>query len=296
MKYVIGVLALIVALVGLSTFFGSFYTVNEGDRGVILRNGAFQGVANPGLGFKLPFLDDVVDISVRDNVRTYATQNSDGTYTGGLAAYSKDQQTATVRLSLNYVIAPDFVDEVYRQYGSESNMILRLVDPKVYEETKNVFGRYNAVTIVQDRAKLNTDIEQAIIAAVEGPVSIISVQIENIDFSDEYEQSIEARMMAEVEVQKIRQNAEREKINAEIAVTQANARADSQLAEAKASAEAVRIRGEADADAIRAKGDALKQSPDLIRLTQAERWDGKLPAQMIPGSAVPFLNLTPTPQ
>lgn len=295
MKYVIGVLALIVTLVGLSTFFGSFYTVNEGDRGIILRNGAFQGVANPGLGFKLPFLDDVVDISVRDNVRTYATQNSDGSYAGGLAAYSKDQQTATVRLSLNYVIAPDFVDEVYRQYGSESNMILRLVDPKVYEETKNVFGRYNAVTIVQDRAKLNTDIEQAIIAAVEGPISITSVQIENIDFSDEYEQSIEARMMAEVEVQKIRQNAEREKINAEIAVTQANARADSQLAEAKAAAEAVRIRGEADADAIRAKGDALKQSPDLIRLTQAERWDGKLPSQMIPGSAVPFLNLTPTP-
>jgi hypothetical protein len=45
------------------------------------------------------------------------------------------------------------------------------------------------------------------------------VQIENIDFSDAYEQAVEARMTAQVEVQKRQQQLAQEKINAEIAVT-----------------------------------------------------------------------------
>jgi len=45
------------------------------------------------------------------------------------------------------------------------------------------------------------------------------VQIENLDFSSEYEKSIEQSMLAEVEVHRLRQNAEREKVQAEIVVT-----------------------------------------------------------------------------
>ena len=117
------------------------------------------------------------------------------------------------------------------------------------------------------------------------------MQIENIDFSDAYEQSIENRMLAEVEVQKLQQNAEREKVQAQITVTQANAQADSIRATAEANAAATRLAGEAEADAIRAKGAALKDNPSLIDLTAAERWDGKLPATMVPGAAVPFIGI-----
>ena len=117
------------------------------------------------------------------------------------------------------------------------------------------------------------------------------MQIENIDFSDAYENSIEQRMLAEVEVQKVRQNAEREKVTAEITVIQAQAEADAQLARATAEAEATRIRGEAEADAIKAKGAALRDNPALIDLVQAERWNGTLPTTMVPGTTVPFLNM-----
>ena len=89
----------------------------------------------------------------------------------------------------------------------------------------------NAVTAIQDRARLNAETEEAIRTFIVGPVVIESVQIENIDFSDAYEQSIENRMLAEVEVQKLQQNAEREKVQAQITVTQANARADAIRAE-----------------------------------------------------------------
>ena len=100
-------------------------------------------------------------------------------------------------------------------------------------------------------------------------------------------------MLAEVEVQRVRQNAEREKITAEITVIQAQAEADSSLARARADAEATRLRGEAEAFAISARGEALRDSPNLVELTKAERWNGVLPTSMIPGTAVPFLDVLP---
>ena len=98
-------------------------------------------------------------------------------------------------------------------------------------------------------------------------------------------------MLAEVEVQKVRQNAVREEETAKITVTKAKADAEAQLALARATAESARLLGEAEASAIRAKGSALRDNPALVALISAERWDGKLPQTMVPGGALPFVNI-----
>lgn len=279
--------AITAGLVGATFLFGSWYTVDQGERGVILRNGAVIGSAEPGLHFKTPLIEAVEKISTQSQVKVY---NNDQ---GGLAAYSRDQQTAYIRLSVNYHVDPSRVTELYARYGSRENAEARLLDTQVYEEVKNVFGRFNAITAVQERARLNAEIEQAVRDAIgpDTPLVIESVQVENIDFSEAYEDAVDARMLAEVEVQKLRQNAEREKVQAEITVTQARAKADAIRAQAEAEAEAVRIKGEAEAEAIRAKGAALRDNPGLVALIQAERWNGTLPTTMVPGSAVPFLSM-----
>ncbi|AQS64361.1 Modulator of FtsH protease HflC [Rhizobium rhizogenes] len=282
----------IVGLAALSIVFGSWYTIDQGERGVVLRYGAIAGTAEPGLGFKLPVIDSIVRISVQSQSKVYEH----------MEAYSRDQQPATVKLSVNYRIPVDQVASVYEQYGSEEGLLGRLVERKVFEESKTVFGRFNAVTAIQERGRLNQEIAQAIQDSVRGPVIVDSVQIENIDFSDAYEASIEQRMLAEVEVQKLRQNAEREKVQAEITVTRANADADARRAEAQAQAdavrlqaqadaEAIRLRGDAEAQAIKARGDALRDNPGLVSLTQAEKWDGRLPTTMLPNGALPMINL-----
>ena len=276
-----GSTAVVIGLFALTIVGGSFYTIDSGDRGVVLRNGAVVGTAEPGLGFKLPIIDTVKEISVRANARRYE----------GVAAYSKDQQTAELVISVNYRLPADQVEQIYSEYGGEEGVLTRLLDRQVYNEVKNVFGKYNAVTAINDRGRLVADVQTALQTIVKGPIIIESVQIENIDFSNVYEDSIEARMLAEVEVQKVKQNAEREKVQAEIAVIQAQAQADSQLAQAKAAAEATRLRGDAEAAAIRAKADALRDNAGLIALTQAEKWDGKLPTTMIPGTTVPFMDM-----
>lgn len=276
-----GGIAAVVGLFALTVVGGSWYTVDQGERGVVLRNGAITGTADPGLGFKVPLIDRVVDIDVRTQAKVYEN----------VLAYSRDQQTAGLTLSVNYRVPSDQVTSVYENYGSVESLAARVLDRQVYDEAKNVFGQFNAVTAIQERSRLVAEVQSAIQEAVMGPLIIESVQIENIDFDDSYERAIAARMEAEVEVQRIRQNAEREKVTAEITVIQAQAAADAKLAQAQADAEAIRLRGDAEADAIRARGDALRENPNLIGLVQAERWNGQLPTTMLPDSTVPFMNM-----
>ena len=273
--------AVVAGLIGLTVLGGSWYTVDQGERGVILRNGAITGTADPGLGFKLPLIDTVVDIDIRTRANLYEN----------VMAYSRDQQTAGLNVSVNYRVPADQVLNVYENYGSVENLRSRVLDRKVFDQTKNVFGQFNAVTAIQERARLVADVQMAIQNAVQGPIIIESVQIENIDFSDAYENSIEQRMLAEVEVQKIQQNAEREKVQAEIKVIQAQADADARVAQATAEAKAITLTGNAEAEAINARGRALRDNPSLIELVSAERWNGVLPTTMVPGAAVPFVNV-----
>jgi regulator of protease activity HflC (stomatin/prohibitin superfamily) len=51
--------------------------------------------------------------------------------------------------------------------------------------------------------------------------------------------------------------------------------------QAKGEADAKLLAARAEAEAIRIKGDALRQNQELVQLTLAERWDGKLPQQYL---------------
>ncbi len=269
------------ALFALTVILGSWYTVDERQRGVLLRNGKLVSVVQPGLGFKIPFIDNVVLMSTETILLRLDKE----------AVYSRDQQPADITISVNWRVDESTVDDVYMQYGGLRGVQDRVILPRVRDELKNVMGRYNAVTAIQDRTRLGTDVKAAIIGSTKGPFIIENVQIENVDFSDAYEKSIEQRMLAEVEVERLRQNAEREKVQAQIVVTKAQAEADAVKARAAADAEAIRLRGDAEATAIRARGDALRANADLVALTAAEKWNGQLPATMVPGAALPFVQI-----
>lgn len=272
------------ALVGLSLIFGSWYTIDQTERGVLLRNGAFVDVVQPGLHFKLPFVDDVYKIDMQTHTFTYQKVNS----------YSADQQPADLKVSVTLRISPDKVAEMYDRFrGDYAAALNRLVSPRVHERVKVVFGQYNAAKAITARGQLNLDAAKSLIEAISyDPIFVIeSVQIENIDFSSEYIKSVEQRMQAEVEVQRLHQNLAREKVQADIVVTQAKARADAVRAEAQAAADAIKLRGDAEAQAIQARGKALGDNPSLVALVQAEKWDGKLPVSMPPAGTVPFLTV-----
>lgn len=276
---VVGGVAILMLLILL---LGSVYKIDTGERGVLLRNGAIVGVVDPGLSFKIPIFDRVQKISTRTHLVTFDQ----------IQAYSKDQQPAKMRVSVTFHVPAGSVESVYQNFTDAETLVANTIAKQIPNQVENTFGKYTAVAAVQSREQFVTDVSINMRKILENvPVEIDLIQIENIDFSDAYERSIEDRMKAEVEVTTQKQNLEKEKISAEIAVTKAQAEADSQVAQAKAEAETIRLKGDAEAIAIKARAQALASNAALVQLTVAERWDGKLPTTMLPNASVPFISV-----
>jgi len=279
MRGLISIPIIIVGVVALIVVWSSFIRIDEGDVGVKLRFGQAVDTLHPGLQFLVPFVETVTVFSTRTQKRSY--QN--------VAAYSKDIQEATNLVSVNYRIDPAKAIEVYSRYGiayADS-----IIDPVVFKRFKEIFGKYDAREIVNLRDKLGLEIENNIRGNMPDGILIEGVQIENIDFSDDYEKAIEGAAQAEAAVRKARQELEQKKVDAEKVVVQATADATARVTAAKAEAEGIRLKGEAEAAALQAKSAALRDNPSYVALTAAEKWDGKLPTTFVPGSTVPFVTI-----
>jgi regulator of protease activity HflC (stomatin/prohibitin superfamily) len=267
----------LIALAVVSITTGSFYSVGAGERVVVLRVGAVQRVSGPGLHFKIPWIEDIRRISTRVAVLEWSKARNNA-----MESYSRDQQPATLEVKIALRVPPDdkSVTELYTTYRDLDGFEQTIVVPRALEGIKTVFGQFNAVIVIQERAQFNKGVEAELRRLITGPVQIEGVQVQDISFSQAYEQSVEQRMQAQVEVERVQQNKAREQLQADIKVIQATADAQS-----------VKLKGDAEASAIRARGDALKDTPQLVALTAAEKWNGVLPSTMVPGGAVPFITL-----
>src|SRR5215468_2553912 len=144
-----GIVALIVVCM---IVLGSWYTVDQTERGVLLRNGAVVGTAQPGLGFKIPVIDSVEKISVRTATYTWDKMNS----------YSYDQQPADLKISVTLRAAPEKVADLYAKFGTIDAAVNQVLSPVVNQQVKIVFGHYTAVKAIQERGSLNAEIKNAI--------------------------------------------------------------------------------------------------------------------------------------
>jgi regulator of protease activity HflC (stomatin/prohibitin superfamily) len=268
------VLAIVVFL------WSSYYTVDQGERAVILHWGAVVGESEPGLQFKYPFVTTVVHIPVRQE--TISWQKSADKGDSRLEVYTKDQQPVFVSVSIIFHVTD--VSDVYAHYASREGLETNLIEPQVPQQVKNVFGQFTAISAIQDRAQLDREVQNAIRSVIHGPMSIDSIQLADIEFSQAYEQAVEGRMQAIVAQQQAEAEKQKRITNADAAAYEVKAAADAQ-------AHQIQVQGAAEASAIKARGDALKDNPQMPQLVAAERWDGHLPTTMPPAGALPFLSL-----
>lgn len=278
-----GVIAIIVGI-GICILLlltSSWYTVDEGERGILLTNGRVTDVVSSGLHFKIPFFQSVAKMSTRT-----VTIRGDK-----LAMYSFDQQTAELYISVTYHIAPEQVKDVYTRYGKDG-IYHNGIQPRVNEVSKTVFGQFTASRAIQEREKLNQEMNIAIKRELSGvPAIIENIQIENVDFSETYERAVEQAAKAKADVERAKSELARVEQEAQQKVKNAEAEAAATKARAEADAYSIKIQGEAEAEVIRQRGQALKDNPAMIELIKAERWDGKLPQTIVPGSTMPFMEI-----
>jgi regulator of protease activity HflC (stomatin/prohibitin superfamily) len=154
----------VLAFAGLLLLWKSFYIIDAGERGVILRLGAVKGTAEPGMGFSIPFVDRVVRVS---------TQTQSAFYTN-IDTYSRDQQSASIDVSVIFHVAPDNVAELYSEFGSLDAAVERDLARVLPSAMKEVFGQYTAASSIQERERLGSDVQAAVQAAVGLPLVVDS--------------------------------------------------------------------------------------------------------------------------
>ena len=274
-------LGIIAVLAVLTVVLGSWFTVDQGERVVLLTNGAISSVKGPGIYFKAPFIQSTAHFSIRTAKSRYE----------GIETYSKDVQEAHTTVTVNHSIDPAKVGDLYQTLGADYENTI--VTPAVLSTLKNVFGQYSATESIDTRQKLVEDMQSAITTKLQPyGIKVENVSIEDISFSKAFNDSVEARMQAEIQVQQAKQTLLQEQINADIVRTKAQGAADASVATAKGQAAATKLAGDAEASAITAKANALKENSNLVNLTIAQKWNGELPTTMLPGGSTPLLNLS----
>ncbi len=259
-----------------------FYTVNASMVGVVLSGGKISSVSQPGMHSKVPFYQQVKFIDLKSNSGSVKTE-----------AYTFDQQNATLKINVIWNFVGTKAEDIYVNYkGDEKYIYEYVIAPKLIDCAKTIFGQYNAEKVIQKRAEfvnlLNTQFKELM---TDIPVQIRSVQVEDISFSKVYETSVENAMKARADVEKAKAELERVQLESKQKVKIAEAESEAVKKRADAQAYAILKTEEANAAAIRLRGEALRENSEIVRLTVAEKWDGKLPSTMVPGSSLPFIDV-----
>ena len=262
------------ALFCLTLIFGSFGTISAGERGVKTQLGAIKGTVEPGLYFKLPYLQKVTRMEVKTRTINYDKngQEGDAADTSQLSGASKDLQDVWIGVVVNYHVNPDKVEGIYAQYKSVENYEANVIEPVVREIVKTTSAQYTAEELVTKRAEYGDKVNVALTERFTEKDAILErFSVTNFEFSKAFTEAIESKVTAV-------QNAEAAKNKLE----QIKFEAQQTIETAKATAEAQRIQSQS----LAAQG-----GKDYVSLKAIERWDGHLPTQMIPNGALPFLDL-----
>lgn len=251
-KIIAHVVIVIVLLVLLFTAIG---TIPSGYRGVRTQFSKVVGIVQPGLYFKIPFVENIVSMDVQTQ-----KDQTDAT------AASNDLQNVTATVAVNYHVEPQDVATIYQNIGYD--YANRIIAPAIQESIKSVTANYTAEQLVTDRETVRTAI-LALLTTKLGAygVKTDTLNITNFQFSDQFTTAIESKVTAV-------QNAEAAK---------------NKLAQVQYEAEQTVAQAKGDAEAISIKGAALQNNPGVVELNWIDKWDGHTPTYW--GGASPFIGL-----
>src|SRR6266576_1796396 len=206
----VGVLILIV---GLSS---PFTEVPAGNVGVVTNFGSVQpGTLEPGLHVVIPVVQHVAIIDTR--VQPHQFQEID--------AASAEYQTVKLTGVMNYHVDGQFANDLYQRVGTD--FASKVIDPAFNDFIKTVVPAYKVDAIPGARDEIRSKAKEALAANLaQYHIIVDDIYIANISFSDAFQQAIEAKQVAQQQVQTEQQVLAQKRIQADQAVAQAKGQAD----------------------------------------------------------------------
>jgi regulator of protease activity HflC (stomatin/prohibitin superfamily) len=258
---------LILLLIILTVLWGTFVLVPAGHRGVVLLWGSVENrIMAEGLNFKVPIAEQVIKVDVK--VQPHPFKEID--------ASSREYQMVKMTGMMNFHIDPAYVNDLYQKVGLD--FADKVIDPAFNDFVKEVVPTYPIGEILPKReeirkramAKLGDNLARY-------HIIVDDIYFANIRFSPGYEGAVEAKQVAQQQVETQKQVLAQREIEAQQKVATAKGEAESILVVAQGQAKA---------------NDALSRSisPILVQYKGIEKWNGILP--QVSGGAVPFIDLS----
>ena len=237
------VAAVIVLLIVVIIGCGAFTTVRAGHTGVVVTFGKVSSsVLGEGLHLKIPFIQQVVQIDNRVQKAEVDCSSA-----------SKDLQTVTSTIALNYKVRNSASADIYQNEGPDFESII--VSPAIQECVKAVTAKYTAEQLITERQSIGDQMKDLLGEKINSyGIDIEIFNIITFEFTDEYNAAIEAKQTAQQNALKAEQDLQRIKVEAEQTVAKA----------------------QAEAEAYRLKSEQI--TPQMIAMEYIDKWDGKLPA------------------
>ena len=221
-------IGLLIVVVGLSQ---PFVEVPAGNVGVVTNFGSVQtGTLEPGLHIVVPIVQHVATIDTR--VQPHQFQEID--------AASAEYQTVKLTGVMNYHVDGQFANDLYQRVGTD--FASKVIDPAFNDFIKTVVPAYKVDAILGARDEIRAKAKEALAANLsQYHIIVDDIYIANIAFSESFQQAIEAKQVAQQQVQTEQQILAQKKIQAEQAVAQAQGQADSTVALANGQATANKV-------------------------------------------------------
>jgi prohibitin 2 len=303
---VVGVL-IIVGIVGffvLIAVLSSYTPLEYGEVGMVTRFGGITNrIMQPGLNWKVPFVESVVKYRTQELVYTTAGE-SDTTGVGMYSDFPTDTTTAdgqqiTVKYSVRFRIDGEKITQIAKQLGDEGQVVEKVVKFHSRILARNIPKEYEALDLYTGNIqKVQEEFEEQLRPLLQAKGVILEAfGLREIGFREDYVQAIEQKQIEAENVTTEKNRAEQAKWRAQSAIEEAKGQSQAIIENAKGNAEKIKLLAAAEAESIALKGEALQKYPEVIQLefvVSLSAPEGNVTWGIIPQESVlPFLNATP---
>ena len=276
--------AIVLVLLAGVVLSGAFFTIDETEQAIITQLGKYvRTVSEPGLNFKIPFLQSVRKFE--DRVLEYDA--------AAAPVITSDKKHLVIDNYARWKIVDPL--KLYQTVRDESGAQARL-DDIVFSELREEVARHTLTEIISvNRETIMEKVhKQCDEKAREYGIEVIDVRIKRADLPSEVARSVYARMKAEREriAKKYRSEGEEEAVKIRATTDKIKT-----ILLAEAYREAEKVRGEGDAGAITIYAEAFEKDPEFyafIRTLEAyEKSLGRDTTVILPSDSEFFQYLNP---
>ncbi len=247
----------VLVLLVITLIFQSVVVVRDTEKAILLKLGAFERTLDPGLNFKVPFVDSVIKFEGR--LRTLDTPPD--------RVLSKEAKPLSVDSFVKYKIV-DAETYYTSTNGGQDSVAEDTLQRRVKDKLRNEFGKRTLNEVVSgDRDGLMLELKNSLGEdSNELGVEIVDFRVKRIDFEREIRTSVFERMKTE-------RNRIAEELRAEgreeATIIRAEADKKRTVTLANATREAEKIRGEGDATAAATYAEAYNKDPEFYDFTRS---------------------------